>query len=68
MDTLKEREQTLIAVNKVTENSVDQLKGALAEIRTAMQTARADLSRVQRNLGSLVFYFCEETRCYPNVI
>ena len=42
-------------MNKVTEHhTVDELKVALAEIRTAMQTARADLPRVQWNLGNFV--------------
>lgn len=52
IQTLKGRQEILQSTCKVTEHQAEQLKGALQQLRTEMQFARNESSRIQRILGS----------------
>lgn len=48
---LKEKEETLNSSRKVSEHLVEQLKGALNQLKNEALASRSELSRIQRNLG-----------------
>lgn len=48
---LKEREETLNSSRKVSEHLVEQLKGALIQLKSEALASRNELSRIQKSLG-----------------
>lgn len=53
LHALRSREESLDSLRKVTDHQVDQLKGALNQLKTEAQSARNNLIRLQQSLGQL---------------
>lgn len=53
LNALKTREETLNSLRKVSDHQVEQLKGALVQLKNEAQATRSEHARIQRNLGNL---------------